>query len=854
MRLFARSVSLLAMLLVPVLAGAAKSPAAASAPRAPEFAAAQAAIASTAADTLLLYGGPASGDGKFQDDLDPSLPDDEGWMTLADFEGPLFHVDTFNAELLDPGFSPNHAMWCGAYFRPCTGEPDAPQPGYGLGQAEYLTWSGPVASPGDSVLVNVTAIMNYEMEPGYDYIYFEALEDGVWVRIADWTDSNRTFYGGGVFVPEGVDLSFMLGPDSYVDGDHVHLRWYFRSDLAFSDEDCAYPTDGAVQIDNIAVRFDQGAGPVLQTSDDFEPGSPVSWEPHKAQECSDAAIEPLLEGPGHVPASNTTPQLAFLADGTGCSPVPLADGGDSYGPGGLIVDCEDLQDLLYYHSERDWVSPVIPLPDMTDYDAVLIELDAYLRAGNDEGPYLRVAYRLTSDGLTWNVPRNTAYASFPSTDRRRIRFLIDHVYTNHVSDAVGIQVMLGAARYRGYNEGCWDGVAAPWVDNVAVKAMRHTAPVIAAAPGFEDAVASSGAGLPSVVTTHFHVAAPRRGASLAGAAEIHWILEPNPANDALRTSAPPNPLVGVDVGGTPGSTASYIARNFRFALPTAGFLFPGDRLRYFVRAVDDVAGDLGTALMPADTTGFSDFTTDTYPEDFRWRVLPSTLPAAPDSQPTILVWDGSEDPDERAAFLAALAELGLEPDRDFDYMATRPESNPFVQVNPASLAGYATILMDVGDRALTWGWETGNPQGWLGLGSRNLMVFGNNLLEGAYYGTRTPLIEDLVGAALTASRVGPFIDGQAVAGLVPTGALAGITTALVADGGNNGEFDAMAPAAGQELYAFAAPGGGAGGYPVAGAVLHEPAGTGSRVVAFPIAFGRLATPDGHTGPRSAPAD
>ena len=44
-----------------------------------------------AGDTLFLMGGPDRGDGKFQDDFNPIVPDNEGWVSAYDFGEPGWH-------------------------------------------------------------------------------------------------------------------------------------------------------------------------------------------------------------------------------------------------------------------------------------------------------------------------------------------------------------------------------------------------------------------------------------------------------------------------------------------------------------------------------------------------------------------------------------------------------------------------------------------------------------------------------------------------------------------------------------------------------------------------------------------
>ena len=64
-------------------------------------------------------------------------------------------------------------------------------------------------------------------------------------------------------------------------------------------------------------------------------------------------------------------------------------------------------------------------------------------------------------------------------------------------------------------------------------------------------------------------------------------------------------------------------------LPDDGWLFPGDVVHYYLMATDrnTIDNSLESAILPADTTGFSDFTVsryrDGYDRHFTVRALPS---------------------------------------------------------------------------------------------------------------------------------------------------------------------------------------------------------------------------------------
>jgi len=215
-----------------------------------------------------VFVGPDTLEGKFQ--IKVGKPDRQGWngVELPQNTESFWHVDTFNCANLDANTPDNHAWWCGAQFTSC--HPDDPPEGYGNSWFERLGWHGTVPDPSEPVIVTVRARMNLDSEPGYDYIHLQYISpEGV-----------REVWALDGFA-EGlmIDQTFTVQPEDYTDPfDTVHLRWAFRSDGAWSDEDCIFPSAGAVQIDLIEVYFDQGSGPVqIGNTKTCEPGSDLQW-------------------------------------------------------------------------------------------------------------------------------------------------------------------------------------------------------------------------------------------------------------------------------------------------------------------------------------------------------------------------------------------------------------------------------------------------------------------------------------------------------------------------------------------------------------------------------------------------
>jgi len=180
-----------------------------------------------------------------------------------------WHIDNFNCQNLDLLTPNNHAWWCGTYYDPCDAED--PAGGYGNNWSERLDWRAAVADPGNSVTVRVDAFINYDLEIAYDFLYLEHASSTGMQVVATFND-----IGEGVHVNE----TFTVAPGDFsgVENDEVHLRWYFYSDIGWSDEDCSYASAGAAQIDRIQVFFDQGSGEVqIGETETCEAGSTIQW-------------------------------------------------------------------------------------------------------------------------------------------------------------------------------------------------------------------------------------------------------------------------------------------------------------------------------------------------------------------------------------------------------------------------------------------------------------------------------------------------------------------------------------------------------------------------------------------------
>ena len=435
-----------------------------------ELAAPTLAPAKAPTDSLYLLGGPGVLSGKFQDGT--GLPDRQGWtgVDLNQSTDLRWQVSTFNAADLDPGTVGNHAWWCGDYFEPCNGED--PAEGYGNDWYQYLDWYGTVPDRHSNVTVRIQAVISYDVEPAEDYLYLQVEND-------PWMESLATFTSQGI-TAEVVDITATLTPDYFVGelGDQVHLRWSFMSDGAWSDEDCAWPTAGAAQIDLIQVHFDQGGGEIqMGTTETCEAGDPLQWQPSLPQGPGDfSKVWPLLDDADPA-AGNDTPQFAFIDDGV----VVPGTGGylcttHCYGPDGYIVNPEGGLADLFVYINNEIRSPVLAVPD-GGWDGAVFSFDEYVHAELDIGdPYVLGLWhvRSTADpaGVTgWSEwqDRNFVYWGSPRYLRE-----IQNVTDLLVPGFTHVQLALGVKQY--YGGSSTDGTPAPYFDNVSFKVYKNVEP------------------------------------------------------------------------------------------------------------------------------------------------------------------------------------------------------------------------------------------------------------------------------------------------------------------------------------------------------------------------------------------
>ena len=580
-------------------------------------------------DTLILMGPHGSGApavGSFE--TPGGTPDWNGWTSIdyTTDNNPLWHVSTFHA------VNGSYSAWCGDPALPSCGQAWDEVGGYPNSSAEYLEWRGTVADNSQPCTVTVSAVVNIDTEPGYDYGYITCEKSGG-NTVDLWSDD-------GVAEALAVGGATLYTPGEYIgaNADEVRVLFRFRSDGGFGGDDCLWPNDGAIQLDDVVISLDNGTG----YSHDFEDGTLGELAVHVFPGVGDYAqlwtgladLDPCLDNP--------TPQVAFIDDGL----VVPGTGGSTcinwcYGPGGYVVNSTGgtFDSLFPYWTSRQGahlknavVSPPLAWTD-GDHDGAVLSFDVYRHeelTGETAGIFYSWDVRSVASGdpadlerAYWREDRATLWHGGP-------RYLTQSVDLGAmlVPGCTHFQVRLTALEY-GWYWG-WDGndaSPAPYFDNVRVVSFPRTGPALTAdaaylaadafpASGTVDLVdlgnnsvpfkSSSAIDPPSTPSNPLWVdcVPVGTGAALTGPPQMHYSLHRNPLFDAWRTAGLPDQgsldCTSVDEG------------RWDFALPDVGFLFPGDRLHYCFTASQDVGGATETAILPADTTGFASFAD--YPE------------------------------------------------------------------------------------------------------------------------------------------------------------------------------------------------------------------------------------------------
>ncbi len=458
----------------------------------PSITAAPAAASDCPPDTLDLYGGPGTLEGKFQ--TAGGLPDDQGWThrdDSVDADSVRWRISTYQAAGLDPGTPDNHAWWCGGDYPSCIA-PD-PDGGYGNGWDTRLAWTGAV-DPLRAATVRVTGAVRHDSEPGYDFLSVEFVKAGAVVPAGAWD-------GVGTF---DLDLAATYQPGEYLGdgGDSVRVQLRFASDGGWSDEDCAWPSAGAVQADNLQVTIEQEGDPAWSSPvETCEPGTTPQWRELPRLGVGDFA-QLWTDLPELDPdRDNPSPQWAFLDDGIvvpGVGPTYVIDpaypestfavniGGGRLGPGHPLVNT--------------LVSPPIALPESW-CGALLVSVDAYFDTGECPPAYEGFLLAHTADpagAAGWEEVSDgfVHYGTGRAFHRPTATFDQDRL----PADTRWVRILLQARQLEWW---CWEWnpLPGPYYDNVRLQLVPSAPSPVPGAPNAFTAAAAPNPFNPAVTVS-----------------------------------------------------------------------------------------------------------------------------------------------------------------------------------------------------------------------------------------------------------------------------------------------------------------------------------------------------------------
>jgi len=755
-------------------------------------------------DTVYLLGGPARSDGTFEDAL--GNPQWHGW-TSVDFTG---STDP-NAWLVrdEPAgsvISGQYSMACGLDLP----RPDGPDFGYGNNWRMALVSAFAVGDPAAEHTVRVTTTMRVDTEPTYDYVYLQVYRGG------EWVDMDRdSFWDGDLHDPPfTVDFTTGFDPGDYAGPNHdeIQVRFYFESDVAYSDADGNYDSEGACWLDDITVSID---GAVV-SSEDFESGASDVWQPEVLPGCGDfAALYSNLQDLD-VCRSNSSVQVAFVDDGV----VVPGTGGTPcitwcYGPAGYIVN--NTGGLLgpTYHVENGVVSP--PLQWVEGHDAAELGFNLFIHepmTPSSGGTMFLWWVRST----TADDPAMLQFADWTND------FTVYYGAPIYVDPAIDITSFLEPGRRwfqvrlevweAGYLFGIEgaDGTPHPYIDNVRVlsypfagPAMNHDALYLAQDSfpeqgdlDFENLASNSirfDIARNISPTGHLRndpgdslwvdVVPVRAGSTLPQLPQMVVRMQANPVFDDVRTlpagfSQQGSIITGVVQGdSTFGGAGNLIADRYHFDLPDTGFFYPGDVIHYFFEAWDNQNGDIGHTMLPADTVGFASFTHDLrYNSDFICRGLPTLFSSTPGDQPKVLFWNDFANYGGENEWYHALNGAGMVEGQQYDvYYTNAPDAGEGNglggRATSALLDGYDTLIytsgnlfaycLGQGDYATDPSLDVQVLTSWFARGGKKALFTGDDLVsdlaESGPLGQA--LLSDYLGVQFLDNDVGSYIQQTA---------------------------------------------------------------------------------------------
>nr|MEE4266792.1 T9SS type A sorting domain-containing protein [Candidatus Krumholzibacteria bacterium] len=294
---------------------------------------------------------------------------------------------------------------------------------------------------------------------------------------------------------------------------------------------------------------------------------------------------------------------------------------------------------------------------------------------------------------------------------------------------------------------------------------------------------------------------------------------------------------------------------------------------YYIQAADTNDQGQQTAIMPADTTGFSSFAFQlTYDHKFTVRALPSVvvggLNPAQLVNPDILFWDDSGDLNMARRWHAALVQLYLYPGVDYDFYVTKGAALDAgnglgERASAAILASYEHIVYSSGaqEMATLSQKDLVVLDTWLRQEDKNIFLAGDNLVSDLT-GNEGPVgdqfVSDWLRVTLVSDDLAPLVNRQS-APLVKSISGNGVfrdDSSWIADGGcpSINRFDAVESQnelGALRLAEFCDTAGNTGVYSYSAATMYQDPQLGSKVISLPYDLGFVST---STQGRKVPTD
>ncbi len=588
--------------------------------------------------------------------------------------------------------------------------------------------------------------------------------------------------------------------------------------------------------------------------------------------------------------TNDTPQFAFIDDGA----VVPGTGGYlcttwCYGPSGWVVNPEGgLLGPDHGITNEIW-SPAIDWTQ-TGYDSAHLAYDVYVHLPHTfVNPDIYYYWKIRS--VDTGDPADLATASW-RTDGQ-LYFGIRPEYLRFAADVspylepgrTHAQVALGVMDLN-IVPGT-DATPSPYFDNVRLVAHEISGPAMAVREGHlaQHAFPESGVidyGSLGANNVRFDMArnisppehlrndpgdslvcditAVRTGSVLLALPKLHYKLRPNPLFDPYRTSGLPNE--GWVYGDTCRTDAGVSIENrYCFDLPDSGFLYPGDEVHYYFSAEDDLGG---VSHLPADTTGYANFTGDPqYDSAYVVRALPTLFSPAEGAQPAILFIQDSPERDGENEWDFALRNLGYRRSVDYDfYWVNEPAAGLGNGIGGRAtslqLAYYEMVLYTCGDASVftlsngDFDFDAGDDIGvldsWLQLGDKSMLLAGDNLCSNLAQSGAMALafLQNWLSVNYIQDDLQPLISNQRTPGVM---SLPGNSVFFQVDQwrlvSSNALplFDAIVvTGTAERLAEFTDPAGNPGAYSYAAATLHIEPAANAKVITLPYDLAWVAHP------------